>query len=111
MEWEGEKGPASEIQEAIRLDMANEIHRLLRLIHRRTQNGTNDLAVLDQGNFEATEVWNYFRKRDCPPSFSPAPVCSTRPRPKNSSGFEGIVDSGSERSSRPRRGSFGQDEQ
>ena len=94
MEWEGEKGPTKpEIQEAIRLDMANEIHRLLQVgfIGGRKIR-TNDLAVLVRGNFEATEVWNYFRKRGLPAVVF-TDVSLFRPRPRTLWGLAGIVDS------------------
>ena len=101
MEWEGEKGPTKpEIQEAIRLDMANEIHRLLQVgfIGGRKIR-TNDLAVLVRGNFEATEVWNYFRKRGLPAVvFTEVSLFDSAEAKELLWVLEGIVDSGSERS-------------
>ncbi|MEK9634697.1 MAG: 3'-5' exonuclease, partial [Opitutae bacterium] len=101
MEWEGEKGPRKpEIQEAIRLDMANEIHRLLQVgfIGGRKIR-TNDLAVLVRGNFEATEVWNYFRKRGLSAVvFTDVSLFDSAEAKELLWVLEGIVDSGSERS-------------
>ncbi len=101
MEWEGEKGPTKpQIQEAIRLDMANEIHRLLQVgsIGGRKIR-TNDLAVLVRGNFEATEVWNYFRKRGLPAVvFTDVSLFDSAEAKELLWVLEGIVDSGSERS-------------
>ena len=101
MEWEGEKGPTKpEIQEAIRLDMANEIHRLLKVgfIGGRKIR-TNDLAILVRGNFEATEVWNYFRKRGLPAVvFTDVSLFDSAEAKELLWVLEGIVDSGSERS-------------
>jgi len=57
----------SEAKEAIRIDMANEIFRLLengRIGKRAVRTG--DIAVLVHSNFEAKEVWEYFRSRGLP---------------------------------------------
>jgi exodeoxyribonuclease V beta subunit len=101
MEWEGEKGPTkTDVQEAIRLDMANEIHRLLEVgsIGGRKVR-TNDLAILVRGNFEATEVWNYFRKRGLPAVvFTDVSLFASDEATELLWVLEGIVDSGSERS-------------
>lgn len=101
MEWAGEKGPTkTEIQEAIRLDMANEIHRLLKVgsIGGRKVR-TNDLAILVRGNFEATEVWNYFRERGLPAVvFTDVSLFDSAEAKELLWVLEGIVDSGSERS-------------
>jgi len=103
MEWEGEKGPTkAEVNEAIRLDMANEIHRLLEegsIGGRKVR--TNDLAILVRGNFEATEVWNYFRKRGLPAVvFTDVSLFDSDEATELLWVLEGIVDSGSERSIR-----------
>jgi exodeoxyribonuclease V beta subunit len=101
MEWVGEKGPTkTEIQEAIRLDMANEIHRLLEVgsIGGRKVR-TNDLAILVRGNFEATEVWNYFRRRGLPAVvFTDVSLFDSVEAKELLWVLEGIVDSGNERS-------------
>jgi exodeoxyribonuclease V beta subunit len=101
MEWEGEKGPTkAEVNEAIRLDMANEIHRLLEVgsIGGRKVR-TNDLAILVRGNFEATEVWDYFRKRGLPSVvFTDVSLFDSDEVTELLWVLEGIVDSGSERS-------------
>ena len=57
----------SDAKEGIRIDMANEIFRLLengRIGNREV--GTGDIAILVHSNFEAKEVWEYFRSRGLP---------------------------------------------
>ena len=56
----------SEAKEAIRIDMANEIFRLLENGRIGNGVGTGDIAVLVHSNFEAKEVWEYFRSRGLP---------------------------------------------
>jgi exodeoxyribonuclease V beta subunit len=103
MEWMKDKGPTkAEVNEAIRLDMANEIHRLLEegsIGGRKVR--TNDLAILVRGNFEATEVWNYFRKRGLPAVvFTDVSLFDSAEAKELLWVLEGIADSGSERSIR-----------
>jgi exodeoxyribonuclease V beta subunit len=103
MEWEKDKGPTkAEVQEAIRLDMANEIHRLLKegsIGGRKVR--TNDLAILVRGNFEATQVWSYFRKRGLPAVvFTDVSLFDSDEAKELLWVLEGITDSGSERSIR-----------
>ena len=57
----------TDAREAIRIDMANEIFRLLengRIGDHRINSG--DIAVLVRSNSEAKEVWDYFRSRGLP---------------------------------------------
>ncbi len=81
--WSGENSPPFEIREledtgdrrlnqsqakeGIRIDMANQIFRLLksgRIGNRGVKAG--DIAVLVRSNFEAKEVWDYFCSRGLP---------------------------------------------
>jgi exodeoxyribonuclease V beta subunit len=103
MEWMKDKGPTkAEVHEAIRLDMANEIHRLLEegsIGGRKVR--TNDLAILVRGNFEAREVWSYFRKRGLPAVvFTDVSLFDSDEAKELLWVLEGIADSGSERSIR-----------
>ena len=103
MEWMEDKGPTKEkIHNAIRLDMANEIHRLLEvgsLGGRKVR--TSDLAILVRGNFEATQVWSYFRKRGLPAVvFTDLSLFESDEAKELLWVLEGIVDSSSERSIR-----------
>ena len=57
----------SQAKEGIRIDMANQIFRLLksgRIGNRGVKAG--DIAVLVRSNFEAKEVWDYFCSRGLP---------------------------------------------
>ena len=68
LDWRKEKEPsAPESRQAIRKDMANEIHRLLTVGSIGSQPVCcKDIAVLVRSNHEAREVWKFFRKRKLP---------------------------------------------
>ena len=67
LDWRKEKDPsAPESRQAIRKDMANEIHRLLTVGSIGSQPVRfKDIAVLVRSNHEAREVWKFFRKENC----------------------------------------------